>query len=376
MSLDLNQSLHTPHLRGNVGRVPGITAWKASFFWWRVTSVQMVRSGYMEVTGGVTISFLHNIISTSNFLSISLEAQSWALHQQSDRNPLARGHCLKLQCCNYRHCHSGCKTSTRWSSVSTEISTTDPKAFCGKGMKWQWAWGEPCCPLPRRGLEDRESVLGTLCLKTMLWQNIPWRGAISQKQGDQWVKRVGEQQEWLIPSCLDIRGAASLRGLTHLIAEWGHTGGNPRWQCWGTTKVPSSWFLPFLHLFTSERPCVPVSWDILCISKYQMYHWYQMYQMYLRRKGFQRLKGNTLPPFDSLYIRGLVSKCNRNIFWQAQQATVLFCKVPVGFHPGLKLTKTLLIHFVLCSCSNEAEKKNFFLISKGEKHRCDSVLPP
>lgn len=191
MSLDLSQSLHTPHLRGNVGRVPGITAWKASFFWWRVTSVQMVRSGYMEVTGGVTISFLHNIISTSNFLSISLAAQSWALHQQSDRNPLARGHCLKLQCCNYRHCHSGCKTSTRWSSVSTEISTTDPKAFCGKGMKWRWAWGEPCCPLPRRGLEDRESVLGTLCLKTMLWQ----KNTMERSNITETGRSVGEESQ-------------------------------------------------------------------------------------------------------------------------------------------------------------------------------------
>lgn len=47
----------------------------------------------------------------------------------------------------------------------------------------------------------------------------------------------------------------------------------------------------------------------------------------------------------------------------------------MGYHPEQKSAKTLLIHFVLCSCSNEAEE-NFFLISQSENHHYDSVLPP
>lgn len=51
------------------------------------------------------------------------------------------------------------------------------------------------------------------------------------KQGEQWVKGVGEQQEQPMSRRLDIEGAACLGGLSHPAAEWGHLGGNLQRQC-------------------------------------------------------------------------------------------------------------------------------------------------
>lgn len=185
----------------------------------------MVQTGY---NGGYWRCY-HNITSTSNFLSISLEAQSWALHQRSDGSPLARGYCLKLQCCNYRHYHSGRKTSMRWSSTSTEISTTDPRALCGEGMKWGWAWGEPCCPLPRGGQEGRESVLGTWRLKTMLWQ----KNTMERRNITETGRAVGEESQGAARMA-DVQPSGHQRScLSQRFntphSKWGHTGGNPRW---------------------------------------------------------------------------------------------------------------------------------------------------
>lgn len=47
------------------------------------------------------------------------------------------------------------------------------------------------------------------------------------KQGERWVKAVGEQQEWPMSRCLDVGEAAHLGGLSHPIAEQGHPGGSP-----------------------------------------------------------------------------------------------------------------------------------------------------
>lgn len=64
--------------------------------------------GTVEVTGCITTtSFL-----LKNFLSIILEAQSLALRRQPGGNPSARGTLFgTVQCCKYRHNHSGCKNS-------------------------------------------------------------------------------------------------------------------------------------------------------------------------------------------------------------------------------------------------------------------------
>jgi len=85
--MDLYRSLQVPYIRENVGGVPGITAWKACLVWWWVPSARMVGIRY----SGSYWKYYHCFIFTSSFLSISLEAQSLALHWQSGGNPIARG---------------------------------------------------------------------------------------------------------------------------------------------------------------------------------------------------------------------------------------------------------------------------------------------
>lgn len=44
--MDLYKSLQAPHLHEKVGRVPGITAWKACLAWWWVPSAWMAGIRY------------------------------------------------------------------------------------------------------------------------------------------------------------------------------------------------------------------------------------------------------------------------------------------------------------------------------------------
>lgn len=241
----------------------------------------------------------------------------------------------------------------RWSSTSTQMrSTTDPRALCGEGMKWGWAWGSPPA-LCWGEVWKAGKELWAPGVSRQPCEKIRWRGAISQKktgravgEGSQGEARMADVQ---LSRCQ--RSCLSRRLITPCSRA-----GSSRWKSKTTVLRSNKKGLNNPVFLVSPFSSSFYFWKTLCFSIL----WYPLYTKipdvpHPRGKDFQRLTGNMLPPFHNLEIRGTVSKSNRNVFWQARQATVLFHKALVGFHPGLKSTKTLLVHFVLCSCSNEAE---------------------
>lgn len=226
--------------------------------------------------------------------------------------------------------------SMRWSSTTTQMrSTTDPRALCGEGMKWGWAWG---ALLP--SAEGRAGRQGRSSEHLMSQDNTGKKSHGDEqchrnKRGEQCVKAVGEQQEQPMSRHLDIEGAACLGGLSHSAAVWS-SGWKSDTAVLRSNKKrlnePVVLISPFSSSFYFWKAYASVSRDVLCTPKHQMYHTWG--------KDFQRVTGNTLPPFHNLEIRGIVSKSIRNVFWEAQQATVLFCKALAGFHPWLKSRKT------------------------------------
>lgn len=168
-----------------------------------------------------------------------------------------------------------------------------------RGYEMGVGMGEPCCLLPRGGLEGREGALGTWCLKTTLWKNPMERSNVTETNGESSGWRLwGSSKNSQCPGIWTSKELPVLEAYHTLpqsvviwVEIWDDSAEEqqkaPKWAC----CLDFSLYFIFLLL---KGLCFGVLWYPLYTKTPDVPH--------LRGKDFQRVTGNMLPPFHNLEI--------------------------------------------------------------------------